>query len=241
MTKVKGLLACIGLLGAASALATPIAGNSLQNTLNGMGAVVNVQTDQYQADEMWRVGATGVSAARIQFELSAYATQNSFGIYDARDTNARLTIFSGADSAGAFGFLFNPSGSTYCAATFSSMMTPTCASFSGAEFGFFLTAPTGNTYYSRTLHNSDGVDHLVAYQGGEGHGTIGGRPWLANEFLLAWEDLAGGGDRDYEDFVVLVESVVGVPEPAALATFGLGLLALGFAVRRRPRGLQVRG
>ena len=28
-----------------------------------------------------------------------------------------------------------------------------------------------------------------------------------NEHVFAWEDLLGGGDKDYADFVVIVESV----------------------------------
>jgi hypothetical protein len=41
---------------------------------------------------------------------------------------------------------------------------------------------------------------------------------------------------DYNDFVVMVESVHPVPEPASLGMFGLGVLLLGAAVglnRRR--------
>lgn len=51
-------------------------------------------------------------------------------------------------------------------------------------------------------------------------GTFGGDDWV-----LAWEDLAGGGDRDYRDFIVAVSDVEPVPEP--LTILGTGL-ALGF-------------
>ena len=36
---------------------------------------------------------------------------------------------------------------------------------------------------------------------------------------------------DYDDFVVLVESVIGVPEPAGIALFGFGLTLAGLAMR----------
>lgn len=232
MKKVYGWVSTLALLGSSAAMATPISGNSLQNTITGMGGVVNVQTEQAAPDEQFRVGATGVTAARIQFELSAGASSNSFGIYDLYSPSTRLTIFGGADGAGTFGFLFNPTGSNFCAATFATIATPTCVNFNSSAFGFFLTT-SSNTFYSQTAQNADGIDHLVAFQGGPTRGTLNGNPWLSNEYLLAWEDIYGGGDRDFDDFAVLVESVVGVPEPAGIALFGLGLLAVGVVSRRR--------
>jgi hypothetical protein len=89
---------------------------------------------------------------------------------------------------------------------------------------------------------SDGMHHMVAYQGGNGTiiNATGGK-LLDNEFLLAWEDQAfKNSDLDYNDFVVLVESVHSVPEPAALGMFGLGVLLLGgfAALRRRSSKLE---
>ncbi len=235
MTKYYGWVAGVVMLSAGTALATPISGTSLQDSITALGGIVDVQTEQAAPDQKWRVGATGGAIANIQFELSAYANANSFGIYDIYNPASRLTIFSGGDGAGTTGVLFNLMGGNFCTATYTSggFSASTCASFATREFGFFLNTPTGNTYYSQTLLNGDGVDHMVAFQGGPTRGTIGGNPWLANEYLLAWEDLYGGGDRDYQDFVVLVESVIGVPEPTGLATFGVGLLALGAIARRR--------
>jgi hypothetical protein len=238
MTKFHGLVAALGVFVATTAMSTPIAGTSLQTTITGMGGLVDVQNDQYNHDELWLVGATGMAAARIQFEFGGFAALNSFGIYDLYNPTSRLTIFSGADSSGALSVVLNLSNGSFCSWAFGGGST--CTSFYSNQFGFFLDTPTGDTFYSQKSLNGDGLDHMVAFEGGPASGNLGGNPWLASEFMLAWEDLYGGGDKDYDDFVVLVESIVGVPEPTGIAVFGIGLMAFGmFAMRRRLLGSRI--
>ncbi len=69
--------------------------------------------------------------------------------------------------------------------------------------------------------NSDGLDHMVTWR-------ITDRP---NTWVIAWEDLAGGGDRDFNDLVVEV-SVAPVPIPPAILLLGSGLVAM-IGIRRR--------
>jgi hypothetical protein len=52
----------------------------------------------------------------------------------------------------------------------------------------------------------------------------------AGNYVIAWEDLPRGGDRDFNDIVLEVRVV---PIPAALWLFASGLLGLiGFARRK---------
>lgn len=90
-------------------------------------------------------------------------------------------------------------------------------------FGFYLKSPQG-WFFSDPVKNSDGIDHMVAYVG-------------ERDLLIGFEDLNGGGDRDYEDFVVRVSpsgtGPVPVPEPATLLLLGSGILGLAFARKSR--------
>lgn len=235
--KSKSLGLLVGTLACATASATVIQGTSLQNQLTAAGAIIDVQTQQHTPDERWTVGATGVGAARLLFELAGFANQNAFGIYDVTDIDTRLTIFSGPNNPGSHGALqLADSGSNlFCAGLLWGL--PACATFGSDRFGFFLATPDG-TFFSETDRNADGFDHMVAFQGGAGRGVVGGSAWLANEFILAWEDLRGGGDQDYDDFGVIVESITAVPEPGTLALFGFGLLALAGTKRRQVRTLR---
>ena len=236
MKKVISALALTGALAVAPAFATPISGTSVQTELTAAGAAINVATDQYGVDEKWTLGSTGIASALIMFEFAGYADQNTFGIYDVSDPTKKLTLFNGPDSAGAQRILSLSSGNEFCSGTFASH---SCQTFSSDVFGFYLSTPQSKTYYSESGKNVDGVDHMVAFQGGDGRGTLNGRPWLANEFVLTWEDLYGGGDRDYNDFAVVVESISSVPEPTGLALFGAGLLILGIGTRGRKTTIQV--
>jgi hypothetical protein len=57
--------------------------------------------------------------------------------------------------------------------------------------------------------------------------------------LLWWDDSGAGPDSDHDDMVVLAK--LSVPEPGTSALFGLGLLGMGLAVRKKaqPQMLSV--
>jgi hypothetical protein len=93
----------------------------------------------------------------------------------------------------------------------------------GTYFGFYLNSNNSGTNLS-TLNasNSDGVDHALIFATNKG-------------YTVAFEDIVGGGDRDYEDLVVNVKGGgAAVPEPATIILLATGLLGLaGFRKRSK--------
>ncbi len=58
---------------------------------------------------------------------------------------------------------------------------------------------------------------------------------------IGFEDLYGGGDKDYNDFVFRLTNVIDpiyIPEPAALALMGFGLAGIGYRRHRSKIAVQ---
>jgi hypothetical protein len=218
--------------------------SSLQDELNGIttsGPNINVYTDQASPSSYWNIGASGGSVNKIMLELAGHANSNTFGIFDPTDTSNYLQLFAGSASTG-WSTLLTQVGNTFIATYFDGggvYQGQDSITLSGNTFGYYLGASSNSpTYYSDPSMNAPdgtypgGTRRMAAY---DGNGTtyLNGAQFLPSEYLLAWED---GSDFDYQDFVVLVESVHPVPEPAVLGMFGLGLLLVGgFVASRRRR------
>jgi Domain of unknown function (DUF4114)/PEP-CTERM motif len=231
-------------LAAGSAMAIPVLGGEqpdLQKVFNNITVLptpgvssVDVTTDYLAdtTDSFWNVTASGGAFATMIIEVAGNSGVNTFGIYDYADTSNRVQLFGGAATTGTHSTL-----TMYADGTVEvDLGYAPGGHFSSTTFGFYLSAPDG-VFYSDTSKNSDGVDHMLAYQGTNTDTVqIGGLSqglWTNDEYILAWEDLLGGGDMDYQDMVLMVESVKPVPEPGTILLLGGGLLGLAFTKRRR--------
>ena len=84
---------------------------------------------------------------------------------------------------------------------------PPVAFSPGVSFGFYTHPSVGGPYFTEAFTDG-GFDHFRTYQTPQ-----------VGRFVIFTEDIAGGGDRDINDFVVSVKANA-VPEPSTLLLVG---------------------
>lgn len=218
LQKIKSSIAVAGLVALAiSAVATqanafflrvpqvPVLGGTLQGYLNSKGETINVLTDQMDA-QVWSSSASGNSLLTLMVELTA-APINNIGIYNAGVAAPPLyQIFPGAASAGWYAVMSFLAGPPRVVVTLfdNNSVIQGQIIYIGADannFGFYLQNPsTGAILYSQDARNAGSSAQMLAYQG---TGINFGEWWLCFEETA----LGAGSDRDYDDAVMILESV----------------------------------
>ncbi len=171
-------------------------------------------------DAYWSINeATAQADARIIFENSG--TGNAFGLFDKANIANKLPVFLGSDDAGdqaVVTILNNVPGSvSFRSIDLDAFTVVGFATFAENAFGYYMTTPGGTTFYSDTLLNPDQFDHMTA-----------GVLQAGSEYQLRWE-YQYSSNIIYDNFVVSVESVHPIPEPATLLLLTIG----GLILRRR--------
>lgn len=247
---LAGAVLCADLIGLNDAQAAMCAARggrhhepALQHVMNdtfGTGALEVSECVPDGGDAYWIARDGAAVTLLAEHTKRKHARRNTFGIYDPSDPDRRLELFNGPDGAGTqttLAFAAREGGYEVTATTGGYVRR---LSLDGAAFGFYLTTPQkhGQTYFSDTALNRDGVDHMYAYAGTDAAfygcalpSALRGQWFGRDAYLLAWEDLLRGGDRDYQDMLVVLQNVAAVPLPAALGLFAAGLVGLGFARR----------
>lgn len=221
---------------------------SLQDLLDSIttgGPGIDTANDQTSYSYFTNT-ATGGSLGSFMFEVAGFAGYNEFGIYKQSNPLKRATLYSGINDWGdrtVVDFLANGSLSVSTKGLAPDYEGPTVdstyADF-GNAFGFYVTNGNGKTFYSDDLLNPGEKAQALIYQG-DNATTLelpGKAPGLFvdSEYIIAFEDGSRkfGADGDFNDLVVMMESIQPVPEPATLA--GLGLVGSLLAFSRRRQG-----
>ena len=206
----------------------PVIGGGLQAYLISVGESINVNTDQ-NSTQSWSHTISGTTTYTIQFQSSPNAAIQQFGLYNASAVIPPL-FFLMSGSVGPLGFstaTFKP-GNILVVNRFDALgnflSSTTFGGVDPSNFGFYLSTNAG-TVFTQDARNPGGQARAITFQGtGQNAGT----------WWLCWDELGagapagvkagtaglatGGGDQDFDDLVLLMESVN--PTPVSKTTWG---------------------
>jgi len=192
----------------------PVLGGTLQAYLNVADGGINVLTDQDDT-QAWTKTVSNTTTYTIQLQNSANAASHSFWMYNSTDAVPTLRLILNG-TAGILGFSTATfqAGGNLTVNRFDSLGNFLSSTvYAGVDpngFAFALTGPLG-TWYTQDFRNAGGLAQALAYRGtGPNTGT----------WWLCWEEssVAAGSDQDFDDLVLLMESVN--PTPVSTTSWG---------------------
>jgi hypothetical protein len=206
----------------------PVVGGGLQAYLISVGESINVNTDQ-DATQTWSHTISGTTTYTIMFQSSPNANIQQFGLYNASAVIPPL-FFLMSGSVGPEGFstaTFQP-GNILVVNRFDAignfLSTTTFGGVDPNNFGFYLSTNAG-TVFTQDGRNPGGAARAIVFRG---TGANTGTWWLCwDELLLAApaslttsapSGVVGPGDQDFDDLVVMLESVN--PTPVSKTSWG---------------------
>lgn len=225
----------------------PASERSLSDILNGVGGpqlfpghlfdttVADTPANNGQNTAgLWRSSSPsiGTTIPTLFVEFAGFADINKFGIWFGTDQSniVGYDLLMGGATSGSFAAISIGAGRLDVIG-FGCGTVIDCSPAGGEldaritpnQFGFYFQTGNGPRIYSVDALNPGGEGRFLSLQAGE-----------TTNWAFAYEDVAlGSSDRDYNDMVVKVESIVAVPEPSTWVLMIGGLATLGAAIRRR--------
>lgn len=222
---------------------TGVGGSHMMNIGDALGGVGGFTSSVLGSDSAANMYTGGGSVDPSSFSFVRNATSYNISVIYANSGNnangAFSTVFGWIDSSNVKHQLYGP-GATVTGNTNTTVGTmafnPT-----GASYTFYATvcyAVSGGVCtisetYTTTSNNTGGATSGAGWN----HFALFNLNSNSQSYVIAFEDTNfntfGEGIGDFNDFVVELSVIPGVPEPATFGMIGLGLVGVAIAARKR--------